>query len=71
MEVKRFGEGRYVVRFVDNPAGIAVATSNAESAGTPLNLIALTTVAPGEYRISVFNVVDEKFKDQAFNLLMP
>ena len=37
VEVKRLGEGRYVVKFIDNPAGIAVATSNVDhEGGTPI-----------------------------------
>jgi hypothetical protein len=72
VEVKRLGEGRYVVKFVGNPAGIAVATSNADhEGGTPLNLVAVTTLTGGEYRISDWNVPTATFKDESFNLMMP
>jgi hypothetical protein len=72
VEVKRLEKGKYVVKFDGNPAGIAVANSNADHEGfTPINVIALTTLGGGEYRVSVYNVPTKEPTDEAFNLLMP
>jgi hypothetical protein len=72
VEVKRLAEGSYVVRFVGSPAGIAVATVNAErGGGTPVDLAAVTSLAPGEWRVTVFNVLEAKKVDDAFELVSP
>jgi hypothetical protein len=71
VEAKRNGEGEYQVRFLGNPAVIAVATSNAGVGAPDVNAVSVDSVAPGEWLVVNFNVPTTSRVDDQFELLVP
>jgi hypothetical protein len=71
VEAKRNGEGEYQVRFLGNPAVIAVATSNAGVGAPDIDAASVDSVAPGEWLVAIFNIPTTSRVDDQFELLVP
>jgi hypothetical protein len=71
VEARRLQVGEYEVRFVNNPATIAVGTSNAGNGLPFVNLVAVESVGPGAWRVVDWNPGGKEFRDEPFELLVP
>jgi hypothetical protein len=71
VEALRRQLGEYEVRFLNNPATIAVGTVNAGSGFPFVDLVSVESVGGGAWRVSVFNVNSKEFRDDPFELLVP
>lgn len=75
IEARRISVGFYVVRFIGNPAGIAIATVNSAGPGgredPPAAYVSLNSLAPGEWIIKLYEPDVGKQPDYPFELLLP
>jgi hypothetical protein len=75
IEARRIAEGIYRVRFIGNPAGIALATVNSAGPGgtedPPVAYASLNTLAPGEWVIKLYEPDLGIQPDYPFELLLP
>jgi hypothetical protein len=75
IEAKRKSPGLYTVRFLGNPAGIAIGTVNSEGAGGPddpeVAFVSVNSLAPGEWAIHLYEPDPGTQPDVPFELLLP
>ncbi|HEY1449418.1 MAG TPA: hypothetical protein VGF47_00590 [Solirubrobacteraceae bacterium] len=70
VEAEQITKGNYIVRFRDNPATIAIGTSNGETSSNS-NVIGVHMIVPGEWRVESWNAEDEEEHAEQFALLIP
>jgi hypothetical protein len=71
VEAERVSDGTYIVRFLGNPALIAIATSNAGASEPEEDVVAVKSLGLGEWRVIVEHVGMNERKDDGFELLVP
>jgi hypothetical protein len=75
IEARRIASGFYRVRFLGNPAGIALGTVNSAGPGgvedPPVAYVSLNTLAPGEWIIHLYEPFSGTQPDYPFELLLP
>jgi hypothetical protein len=75
VEARRISPGFYVVRFVGNPAGIAVTTINSSGPGgaedPPPVIVSLHSLAPGEWIVHLYQPDPGTQPDDTFEMLLP
>jgi hypothetical protein len=75
VEARRISPGFYVVRFVGNPAGIAVTTINSSGPGgaedPPPVIASVHSLAPGEWIVHLYQPDPGTQPDDTFEMLLP
>jgi hypothetical protein len=75
IEAKRTSPGLYLVRFVGNPAGIALATVNSAGPGGATDpevaIASVNSLAPGEWAVHLYEPAAGTQPDVPFELLLP
>jgi hypothetical protein len=71
VEARREGEGTYEVRFLGNPAEIAVATVNNSIGNVAAAFASVDPLAGGAWLVRVFSAEDNKDEDLSFSMILP
>jgi len=72
VEARRLATGRYEVKFVGNPAAIAVATVNeSEGANPPAAFASVSLVTNGQWIVRIWDAPVIKEEDLPFSMILP
>jgi hypothetical protein len=71
VQARRIGAGNYEVVFANNPAIIAVGSSNLSTAGSDFDAVNFGHASGGDFRVSVYHIPTAALVDDPFDMILP